>query len=236
MPQCCRCNAGGKCVNCVCVRSRRQCSNCLPSRKGCCSNMKLSPALQPLVTAQVLPALSVQGQPSLPTSANPSEPSAAAPSEAAIPPATTNTQETDHPQFPPNEAHHRRDLPNIPAHVEPPPLPPVSPMPKRSFRWGEYDAEYIIHSLDEIYSEVVHWKKNTFLVPFGNAGKGLVLELSRLFRAYAEGSTLESITLKACILLILLLQKPFRSSKQKDHSVCLARRLSIWKNEISRNF
>ena len=30
--------------------------------------------------------------------------------------------------------------------------------------------------LDEIYSEVVHWKKNTFLVPFGNAGKGFVLK------------------------------------------------------------
>ena len=86
MPQCCHCNAGGKCVNCVCVKSQRQCSNYLPSRKGCCSNTKLSPALQPPVTAQVLPALSVQGQPSLPTSANPSEPSAAAPSEAATPP------------------------------------------------------------------------------------------------------------------------------------------------------
>ena len=28
---------------------------------------------------------------------------------------------------------------------------------------------------------------------------------------------------------ILLLQKPFPSSKQKDHSICLARRLSLWK-------
>lgn len=46
MTLCCRCNAGGECRNCVCVKSKRQCSNCLPSRKGCCSNMKLSPALQ----------------------------------------------------------------------------------------------------------------------------------------------------------------------------------------------
>ena len=28
---------------------------------------------------------------------------------------------------------------------------------------------------------------------------------------------------------ILLLQKPFRSSKKKDHTACLTRRLSIWK-------
>ena len=70
----------------------------------------------------------------------------------------------------------------------------------------------------------------------GDLTTPLVLELSRLFRAYAEGSTLESIALKACTVLpVLLLQKPFRSSKQKDHSVGLARRLSVWK-EISRNF
>lgn len=55
--------------------------------------------------------------------------------------------------------------------------------------------------------------------------------MSRLFRAYADGSALEAIALKACtVLSILLLQKPFRTSKQKDHSACLARRLPIWKN------
>ena len=40
MTVCCRCNAGGKCRNCVCVKSGRQCTNCLPFRNGCCSNMK----------------------------------------------------------------------------------------------------------------------------------------------------------------------------------------------------
>lgn len=85
-------------------------------------------------------------------------------------------------------------------------------------------------SLDEAYAEVVHWRRNTFLVPFGNAGKGFVSELSRLFRAYADGSALEAIALKACTVMpILLLQKPFLSSKQKDHTACLARRLPIWK-------
>ena len=40
MTLCCRCNAEGKCRGCVCVKSKRLCNNCLPSRKSCCSNTK----------------------------------------------------------------------------------------------------------------------------------------------------------------------------------------------------
>ena len=66
--------------------------------------------------------------------------------------------------------------------------------------------------------------------PFGKAGKGFVLKLSRLLTAYAEGSALESIALKAStVLFVLLLQKPFHRSKQKDHLACLERRLLSWK-------
>ncbi len=48
-----------------------------------------------------------------------------------------------------------------------------------------------------------------FQVPFGKVGKKFVQELSRLFRAYAEGSALESIALRAVMVLsVLALQKP----------------------------
>lgn len=110
------------------------------------------------------------------------------------------------------------------------PLPPTSPIANPSFTWGDYDSISITRSIEVAYSEVVHWRKNTFQVPLGNAGKGSVSELSRLYLAYADGSALEAIALKACtVLSILLLQKPFKSSKHKDHSACLARRLPIWK-------
>ena len=76
-----------------------------------------------------------------------------------------------------------------------------------------------MQSLDEAYSEVVHWQNNIFNVPLENAGKSFVAELSRLYRAYADGSALEAIALKACtVMSVLLLQRPFRSSKSKDHS------------------
>lgn len=55
------------------------------------------------------------------------------------------------------------------------------------------------------------------------------MEMSRLFEAFATGSSLESIALKASIVLpSLLLQKPHRASKTKEHISCLKRRFQLW--------
>ena len=75
----------------------------------------------------------------------------------------------------------------------------------------------------------VHWIPNLFKVPHGKSGKLFVRELSLLFRAYAEDSSKECIALKAAFLLpLLVLQKPFRRSKAKDHVTALERRLTLW--------
>lgn len=178
LPLCSCCNAG--CQECVCVKSRRQCSNCLPSHKGYCSNTKLPPTLQPPVTAQVLPALSVQGQPSFPTSANLSESSTTVVSEAANPP-EVNYSRTDHPQFSPPPFHlsHRYQ-----THL--------------SGGVSMILSITIIHCLDgscpleEDYIPCSIWKR----ICVG------------LFRTNAEGPALKSTDLKACTVLpILLLQK-----------------------------
>ena len=60
-------------------------------------------------------------------------------------------------------------------------------------------------------------------------GKRFVLELARLFQAAEEGSSSESIALKAAFTLCsLVLQKPSRNSKNKDHISCLERRMNKW--------
>ena len=80
------------------------------------------------------------------------------------------------------------------------------------------------------YDEIVHWKCNLFQVPSGSSGKALVLEISRLYRAYVDCSSLESVALKACsVLVALALQKPSRTSKSKDHVSHLNRRFALWK-------
>ena len=98
------------------------------------------------------------------------------------------------------------------------------------FTWGVHSAADFNHALEATYSEVVHWRKNSFSVPTGKAGKEFVRELSTLFSAFATASSMESIALRAATVMpILLLQKPHRTSKAKEHTACLERRLKIWK-------
>ena len=111
------------------------------------------------------------------------------------------------------------------------PLPNFPTAAESSFTWGQQGADSFRHSLDACYAEVVHWRKNSFKVPAGNAGKYFVQELSRLFKAFAEKSSLETVAFKAISALsILVLQKLFRTSKAKDHASCVTRRLVLWKD------
>ena len=71
---------------------------------------------------------------------------------------------------------------------------------------------------------------NLFLVPSGNAGSSFVQELARLLQAFADGSSMESVCMKAItILQVLVLQKPSRTSKSRDQTKHLKRRMDIWK-------
>jgi hypothetical protein len=99
------------------------------------------------------------------------------------------------------------------------------------FTWGILDGQSLFQLLSSIYDEIVHWKRNIFLVPSGSAGKCFVSEVARLLQCYADASNLEIVALKACMVMqVLLLQKPSSKSKAKDHSLCLKRRLEMWKN------
>ena len=239
MTVCCRCNAGGKCRNCVCVKSGRQCTNCLPSRNGCCSNMNLPAAV--LDTAQTPPAPPAHNQPP------PSHPpvyDTQSSTTIAVPIAVPDEGEDLNRSPIPIVAHHSQDAtvaPSSPGSLPPSSplvncggsaaaLPETTPMATPTFTWGDVDAEPFTQRLDHAYSVVVHWRRNVFAVPSGKAGTGFVSELSRLFLAYAEGSALESIALKAAMTMCaLLLQKPNRTSKSKDHVACLERRMTLWR-------
>ena len=99
-----------------------------------------------------------------------------------------------------------------------------------SFQWGSCSGPEFCDTVSYVYDEIVHWKRNLFLVTSGSSGKAFVLELSHLYQAYADCSSLESITLKACsVLVALALQKPNRTSKSKDHVAHRNRRLALWK-------
>ena len=112
-----------------------------------------------------------------------------------------------------------------------PTLPVYPPMSSPTFTWGNLSGPEFATLLDTTYSEVVHWRRNCFSVPLGKAGRDFVSELSRLYLAYGSASTLESVALKAAIVFpILLLQKPSKGSKAKNHIKCLEKRLITWSN------
>ena len=108
------------------------------------------------------------------------------------------------------------------------PQVPMTLLPA-NYHWGDLDGSSLEQTINAAYEVVVHWRQNTFLVPYGKGGCQFVRELARLYRAYADATVLESVALKACAILPhLLLQKPHPKSKSKEHCTHLARRLSLW--------
>ena len=85
-------------------------------------------------------------------------------------------------------------------------------------------------SILSAYEEVVHWRRNLFLVPSGSTGKSFVRELARLIRTLAEDSALAPVAMTAITTMPhLLLPKPTPKSRSKDHVLHLDRRLIMWR-------
>ena len=107
-----------------------------------------------------------------------------------------------------------------------PRLPEFSKSAEPNFQWGNLDGEDFVHATLSAYAEVVHWRRNLFLVPYGKIGKMFVKELAHLFLAFAQGSAMERIAIHAAMLAYtLLLQKPHQASKCKEHAKALERRI-----------
>ena len=117
--------------------------------------------------------------------------------------------------------------PGLPS--DPLELPVYQQVASPHFHWGPVDSTAFNLLLGSAYQEVVHCRKNSFNMPHGSASKQFVAELARLFRAVGEGSSLESIALKGVfVACVLLLHKPSRTSKPKDHATHLDCRLLLW--------
>ena len=246
---CCRCNITGFCRRCVCAKSSKVCSSCLPGRLGKCANTSAT-AARPTAsvattTAPLVTTAATKGSAAtLPASADGSHlgsylgreeltnvsGSVALPGAAEFLDALEDPSLGDSDQYQYGNAQlSAQEVDCRQSYTWPPALPIPTPPSAPSFSWGMHDADSFIHSLTAAYSEVTHWRKNHFTVPLGNIGKKFVGELSRLFRAFAEQSALESVALVATTVLpILILQKPTFNSKPKDNATCLERRLKLW--------
>lgn len=92
-------------------------------------------------------------------------------------------------------------------------------------------AEFI-KTINNIYNEIVHFRRNIFNVPTGKAGKMYIKELTYWLKHFnSSNSKLNSVSLKAFMVLpTLILQKPSPRSKTKEHAECMLRRLEMWRN------
>ena len=85
-------------------------------------------------------------------------------------------------------------------------------------------------TITNAYNEIVTWKKNAFLVPYGRVGRDFIDELTSLINDWNNQTDSHHVSLKAMfVFLALALQKPSRKSKSKDHQVILSKRIEKWK-------
>ena len=261
MPKiCCRCNASGRCTNCSCKKSNRQCVNCLPFRQGHCNNPPTMATTETTTQALWQPSEKQdRGQTNSgngdgggrPTSIQTPSPNFTpspnltprhldtSPALTTQPPAliqddSISTMENmENTAFvfttPTNHEAFSAENPNQAEQLGPTPLPEYIPASHPTFRWGYKDGKTFTIAIEQCYNEVVHWKKKPFKLPTGKVGKTFVSELARLFRAFADSSALESVALKAAMVMPgLLIQKPHQRSKPKELVKHLERRLKLW--------
>ena len=96
--------------------------------------------------------------------------------------------------------------------------------------WGMLQGSAILTTLNNAYTQIARWKPNLFLTPSGSVGKAFIDELTRLASLFVNKTSSESFALTALMVCTpLLLQKPSKKSKTKEHAKHLQRRLALWK-------
>ncbi len=101
--------------------------------------------------------------------------------------------------------------------------------------WGKSDNGSTIFiqtaSIINAYDEIISWKKNVFLVPYGRIGRDFIDLLTMHINQWNNKSDKQQIALRAFFVLLSVgLQKPGPKSKAKDHKECLKKRIVLWKN------
>ena len=113
-----------------------------------------------------------------------------------------------------------------------PNLPDYEVLPNeiKNKTWGNISHESFCDTINGVYDEIVHFRRNIFNAPSGRAGKAFIEELAFWIKQFNSNSDLNSVALKAFMVLpTLILQKPSATSKSKEHSLAIERRLNLWR-------
>ena len=178
MPQCCRCNGNGCCKGCVCVRCGKACINCTPSHAGRCENLESvaraetedrGPADDANAPVIVNGQLESHGQQASLMKNTPLLDNQTSGMESGMPLLDNQT--------PGMESATSHQQPNTGRYEDPWPLPTCS---QPDFQWGSHDGKAFCDMIDESYNDIIHWKRNIFLLPSGATRKSFIQEITRL--------------------------------------------------------
>ena len=99
-------------------------------------------------------------------------------------------------------------------------------------KWGTLDGECnISNAVKSAYRKVITWKKNIFSLPRGKCGSDFLKELTRLLCLFVDKTKWERLALPLVHIFVpIMLQKPSKNSKAKDHAKYLTSRLIKWSN------
>ena len=97
-----------------------------------------------------------------------------------------------------------------------------------TYKWGEYTNKQFEENGSSIYEKIVYWKRNIFLLPISKSGRCFTDKTTRLIHVWVRSSSLKNIALNAVMIIpSLLLQKPSKTLKTKDHTKALERKLQL---------
>ena len=96
--------------------------------------------------------------------------------------------------------------------------------------WGALVGENeIFYEVRSAYEQITTWRKNFFTLQRGKAGCGFLKELTHLIHLFTDRTTWERLSLGLVHIFVpIMLQKPNKKSKAKDHAKYLAARLEKW--------
>ena len=98
-----------------------------------------------------------------------------------------------------------------------------------SYTWGNYNSNEVENTIERIYEEIVYWRRNLFMLPFGKVGKKYIDQINYLLTEWLHDSPMSGISFKMIMVMPqLLLQKPSQKSKAKDHKIYLEKRFDLW--------
>jgi len=100
------------------------------------------------------------------------------------------------------------------------------PMP--TYVWGNIQGKEFEKFVEDAYKEVVHWRARLFDLPNSKAGKQLVDQFSKLYRAFAEKSLMQNIALKAAAIMPHLIMQKTGKGKDVSLSSTVERRMELW--------